>query len=140
MKLLRQMVVHGYPDAAPIKKDAALGPFATGPTSRSWKRKKASMQIVSSIHGVPIRLTWERWAHIVEARDELAGRMQDVLAAIETPDWVTRGYRGSLLAWKGFGRRGFLVVIYKETSAADGFVITAYFTRKSSKKKKVWPK
>jgi hypothetical protein len=98
------------------------------------------MEIVPSISGVPIRLTWERWAHIVEARDELAGRMQEVLAAVETPDWVTRGYRGSLMAWKGFGRRGFLVVIYKEISATDGFVITAYFTRKPSKKNKLWPK
>jgi hypothetical protein len=98
------------------------------------------MEVVHSIHGVPIRLTWERWAHIVEARDELAGRMHDVLAVVETPDWVTRGYRGSRMAWKVFGRRGFLVVIYKELTASDGFIITAYITRRASKKRKIWPK
>jgi hypothetical protein len=56
------------------------------------------MDVASSINGVPIRLTGERWMHIVEARDELAGRAQDVLNAVESPDWVTRGYRGSLVA------------------------------------------
>ena len=98
------------------------------------------MYIAISVHGVPIRLTAERWAHIVEARDELAGRMQEVLAAIEHPDRVTRGYRGSLIAWKGYGRRGYLVVIYKELGMDDGFVITAFFTKSPKKRGRVWPK
>ena len=98
------------------------------------------MEAVHSVNGVPVRLTDERWAHIVEVRDELAGRQQDVLDAVAHPDWVTRGYRGSLLAWKGYGRRGFLVVVFKEVSSDDGFIITAYFTRKADKDKKTWPK
>lgn len=97
------------------------------------------MYIAHSVNGVPIRLTPERWMHIVEARDELAGRMHEILATIEEPDWVSRGYRGSLVAWKGYGRRRFLVAVYKETSRADGFVITAFFTRKPRKAGKVWP-
>lgn len=97
------------------------------------------MDTVTSVFGVPIRLTAERWMHIVEARDELAGRSDDVLAAVASPDWVTRGYRGSLVAWKGYGRRGYLVVVYKELGPDDGFIITAFFTRSGSKRKKVWP-
>lgn len=78
--------------------------------------------------------------HIVEARDELEDRREEVLDVVTNPDWVTRGYRGSLVAWKGYGKRGFLAVVYKEISDEDGFIITAFFTRKPSKDKKIWPK
>lgn len=57
------------------------------------------MHLCTSVRGVPIRLTAERWMHIVEARDELAGRLPDVLDAVERPDWVTKGYRDALVAW-----------------------------------------
>lgn len=97
------------------------------------------MEIAISVRGVPIRLTSERWAHIVEARDELAGRMHEVVAAIEQPDWVTRGYRGGLIAWKARGRKRYLAVIYKEIGKRDGFVITAFFTLNPRKRNKVWP-
>lgn len=97
------------------------------------------METVTSIAGIPIRLTAERWTHIVEARDELASRSDEVLAAVENPDWVTKGYRGSLVAWKGYGRKGYLAVIYKELDEDDGFIITAFFTRKPKKRNKVWP-
>ncbi len=95
---------------------------------------------VRSVNGVAIRLTEERWQHIVDARDELIDRSDDVRDVVERPDWVTKGYRGSLVAWKGYGRRGYLAVIYKEVSRDDGFVITAFFTRKPKKRDKVWPK
>jgi hypothetical protein len=98
------------------------------------------MEIAYSVNGVPIRLTAERWWHIVMARDDLAGRMDEVLAVVERPDWVTRSHRGSLRAWKGHGRKGYLVVVYKELGKEDGFVITSFFTRQSKKRNKVWPK
>jgi hypothetical protein len=62
---------------------------------------------VRSVNGVPIRLTEERWAHIVEARDDLVDRSDEVLGVVESPDWITKGYRGSLVASKGYGRRGY---------------------------------
>ena len=34
---------------------------------------------ILSINGVPIRLTEERWFHIVENHDDLAGHFDDVL-------------------------------------------------------------
>lgn len=97
------------------------------------------MEIATSVNGVPIRLTGERWLHIVDARDDLVGREEDVLATVQSPDWVTRGYRGSLVAWKGYGRRGFLAVVYKELNNHDGFIITAFFSRRPSKRNKQWP-
>ena len=97
------------------------------------------MEIVPSVHGVPIRLTAERWLHIVDARDELVGREDEVLDAVEHPDWLTPGYRGSLVAWKGYGRNRYLAVVYKELGANDGFIITAFFTRKPIKRRKIWP-
>src|SRR5438105_11549418 len=98
------------------------------------------MEEVRSINGVSIRLTDERWLHIVEARDDLVDRAADVLDVVQSPDWVTKGYRGSLVAWKGYGRRGYLAVIYKEIGRNDGFIITAFFTKKPKKREKVWPR
>jgi hypothetical protein len=95
---------------------------------------------VRSINGVPIRLTEERWAHIVEARDDLVDMADDVLDVVRSPDWVTKGHGGSLVAWKGYGRRGYLVVIYKEFGREDGFIITAFFAKKAKKRGKLWPK
>lgn len=97
------------------------------------------MHVVISVNNVPIRLTSERWMHIVEARDDLAGRMDEVLDTIESPDCVTQGYRGALLAWKGYGKRGFLAVVYKELNEKDGFIVTAFFTSKLKRKNRVWP-
>ena len=54
------------------------------------------MELAHSVNGVPIRLTDERWAHIIKVRDELVDREDDVLEVVANPDWITKGYRGSL--------------------------------------------
>ena len=77
--------------------------------------------------------------HIVEARDELAGRLTDVLDTVETPDWITRGYRGALVAGTGYGRRLYLAVVYKEINRSDGFVVTAFFSTKPKRRQRAWP-
>ena len=97
------------------------------------------MQVAHSVRGIPIRLTAERWMHIVEARDELAGRMIDVLETVEAPDWVCRGYRGAQVAWKSFGRRCYMGVVYKEVSHDDGFIVTAFLASKRKRRNQVWP-
>lgn len=61
------------------------------------------MERVRSVNGVPIRLSSERWQHIVESHDYLA-------------------------------------VVYKELSPDDGFIISAYFTDRLDRRKRVWPK
>jgi hypothetical protein len=100
------------------------------------------MDTAISINGVPIRLTEERWFHIVENHDEMAGHYDDVLSAIEAPDFVIEGYKEALVALKTMARNKFMAVIYKETTKRDGFVITAFLTNKILIEKEVvlWEK
>lgn len=96
------------------------------------------MEIAYSVHRVPVRLTYERWYHIVENHDELASCYFDVLETIESPDFVVAGNKGSLKAVKNKGRNKWLVVLYRETCRTDGFVITAYFLDKKPKGELIW--
>ena len=101
------------------------------------------MEYARSVNGVAIRLTSERWVHIVENHDDLAGKFYDVLEGIADPDVVLRGATDECLALRR-GKPFDLVVIYRETSSADGFVITAFQTSKSKQligtKKTIWRK
>ncbi len=100
------------------------------------------MEVVKSINGVPIRLTSERWVHIVENHDDLAGYYEDILDAVEAPDYIIEGYEEALIALKEVKKGKILAVVYKETSQKDGFIITAYFTSKLKLEKEVilWQK
>lgn len=59
------------------------------------------MEWVDSKRGVPIRLTDERWYHIVENHDDLAGYYDQVLETVENPDYILSGGGGALIAAKG---------------------------------------
>ena len=96
------------------------------------------MDVAISIDGVPIRLTHERWFHIVENHDDLAGYYEDVLDSVENPDLILRGYRGSLVAVRSCGHQRYLMVVYRQVSAEDGFIITAYFTHNMDRGKALW--
>jgi len=100
------------------------------------------MDIVVSKNGIPIRLTEERWFHIIENHDDLAGYYDDVLYTIEDPDYIIEGYRKALIALKKVTKSKFLAVVYREVSKEDGFVITAYFTSKINLEREVvrWQK
>ena len=98
------------------------------------------MERVRSVNRVPIRLSSERWQHIVESHDYLAGYYDQILATVERPDCVISGYGGALIALKGITRRRYLAVVYKERSPGDGFIISAYFTDRLDRRKRVWPK
>lgn len=106
------------------------------------KGASAMMDTAISVNGVPIRLAEERWFHIVENHDEMAGHYDDVLSAIEAPDYVIEGYRKALVALKTMDRNKFMAVIYKETSREDGFIITNFLTTKIRIEKEVvlWEK
>jgi len=49
-----------------------------------------------------------------------------------------KGNRGSLKATKNMGKGKWLVVIYRELSKKDGFVITAYFLDEKPKGGVIW--
>ena len=96
------------------------------------------MEVAYSVNGVPIRLTYERWYHIVENHDELASYFYEVLDTVEKPDFIVRGNKGVLKATRNIGRKKWLVVVYRELSKYDGFVITAYLLDIKPKGRLIW--
>lgn len=94
-----------------------------------------------SKNGVAIRLTDERWAHIVEEHSELADLRFEVLNAISDPVRIVEGGEGALLAVREIDLGKYTVVVYREL-ADDGFVITAFVTRRIrilERRKQLWP-
>lgn len=72
----------------------------------------------------------------------MAGYHEAVLEVVEGPDAIVRGKAGELLALKSMEGRA-LVVVYREASQTDGFVITAFFTTQPDRIRKrglVWQK
>ena len=88
------------------------------------------MEVVYSKNKIPIRLTEERWFHIIESHDDLAGYYDAVLRTIEEPNCIIEGYGKVLIALQEIEKGKFLAVVYKEIDKRDGFVITAYFTKR----------
>ncbi len=96
---------------------------------------------VKSKNRILIRLTDERWTHITEEHAELAGLRLEVLDTIENPNCILEGYRGELLAIREQELGKFFIVVYREL-ISDGFIITAFITRKIGsikKRKQLWP-
>lgn len=82
-----------------------------------------------SKNNVSIRLTDERWEHIILTHPEIEPKdFSIVMDAVENPDAILEGDIGELLAVKKYGNRTWVVVPYKEVDEKDGFVLTAYRT------------
>jgi hypothetical protein len=95
-----------------------------------------------SRNGVTIRLTDERWQHIIEEHAELAQFREEVLRTIDGADRVLVGTAGELLAVRIIEAGKAIVVVYRETNLDDGFVITAFLTRRLNsldKRAQLWP-
>ena len=97
------------------------------------------MDIVYSVNDVPIRLTDERWRYIANNKPYMERYFEEVLEAVENPTWVLRGYAGALVAVLSVTRRRYLHVVYREVSRDDGFVITAFISRKVNRRMIIWP-
>ncbi len=98
-------------------------------------------ETVTSKNGLSIRLTDERWSHITEEHAEMAGLKWDVLETVGEPERILAGGAGELLALKKQTDGKILVVVYRE-GADDGFVITAFLTRREAalnRRKPLWP-
>ena len=87
------------------------------------------MYFTNSITGKTIHLTDERWVHIVEGHPEMAGYLNEVLLAVDSPDLVVEGGNNELLALMYKRPDKLLLVVYKE-EGDDGFISTAFFTSK----------
>ena len=94
-----------------------------------------------SRNGISIRLPDERWEHIIERHDVLAGKQQFVLDTISNPDRILAGNDGALMAVREIEPDRWLVVVYREENE-DGFVITAFPTRRINslnRRQQLWP-
>ena len=65
----------------------------------------------------------------------MAGFLYDVVATVEAPDEVRAGNNEARFAMREIEAGKALVVVDKETSTDDGFVITAFLTRQRI----LWP-
>jgi len=90
--------------------------------------------MVPSINRVPIRLTKERWLHIIGHHEELQPFQREVMLTVSNPDALYLSpprVRPNYAAVKVFirlqeaGLAENLVVHYREVSPSDGFILTA---------------
>lgn len=84
-----------------------------------------------SKNNIPIRLTDERWEHIISQHAEMSDYRSQILDAIHQPDRILQGNDGELLAVVEIEPQKWLIVVYREFDT-DGFIITAFFTRRKS--------
>jgi hypothetical protein len=81
------------------------------------------MLSVQSRNGVPIRLTEERWQHVVHRHVEMASQRERVIETLAEPDMIQQGDFGELLAARFYPNTPltskFLVVAYRELSPED---------------------
>ncbi len=96
-----------------------------------------------SRNNIKIRLTEERWFHIIESHNYMSGLSDFVLETISNPDEVVEGTANELIAVKRFNNK-YIIVIYKEVSEEDGFVITSFLTsdieRVRKERRIIWKK
>ena len=96
---------------------------------------------IISRNGVFVRLTDERWAHVMEGHGELASMRRQVLATVGNPERVFAGGAGEQLATREVEPGKWLVVVYREFDD-DGFIITAFLTRRFrvvERREQLWP-
>lgn len=99
------------------------------------------MDVIRSKNDVPIRLTQERWFHITEEHSEMAGYYFEVLEAVEEPEAIYEGKTGECIAVREVEKGKYIVVVYRELSKEDGFVITAFLSRRRKQlegRRKIW--
>jgi len=98
-------------------------------------------ETVLSKNNVPIRLTDERWIHIIEEHCELAGMRLEVLDTVANPSRISVGSAEEILALREISPGKYLVVVYREFEN-DGFIITAFVTSRTQsldRRKQLWP-
>jgi hypothetical protein len=99
------------------------------------------MDVARSKNDVPIRLTEERWFHITEEHSEMAGYYFEALEAVEDPEAIYAGKAGECIAVRKIEKDKYIVVIYRELGKEDGFVITAFLTRRRKqfeRRRRIW--
>lgn len=100
------------------------------------------MIYIISKNNIAIRISDERLRHISNNHPETFGENKKITETVEDPDIILEGDFGELLAVRKYDKtpiseNKYLIVVYKEISSNDGFILTAYFSRKISKRRKI---
>ncbi len=72
----------------------------------------------------------------------MAGYYFEVLQTVEDPEAIYEGRRGEYLAIRAEEEGKYIVVVYRETSEEEGFIITAFLTRRKrslERRRRIWP-
>lgn len=101
------------------------------------------MIITYSNNKVPIRLSIERWNHILYRHPEMSDEKDKVIETLNSPEMIQKGDFSTLIAIKFYKNTPltskFLAVVYKESNKKDGFILTSYFTnRPSERRETIW--
>lgn len=94
-------------------------------------------EIEKFVNGVPIRLTDERWEYILDEHPYMSGIYNEILRAVENPEFIIHGQRGARIAVVNLSRRSCIHVAYREINSEDGFIITAFIDEYFEKNKVV---
>jgi hypothetical protein len=101
------------------------------------------MRILPDVQGMPVRLTDERLAHILE-HPEMADRGPTIAETLRQPDHIMgsladpqarlyyRFYTGTLVGDK-------YVCVVVKLVGEDAFVLTAYLTDSVKRGRRIWP-
>jgi hypothetical protein len=100
------------------------------------------MIIINSKNNISIRINSERLNHIIKGHPEMLGEIEKIKQTIESPEMILQGDYGELLAVRKYdktpvSKEKYLIVAYKEVNSSNGFILTAYFSRKLNKRRKV---
>ncbi len=71
----------------------------------------------------------------------MAGYYFEVLETVEEPEAIYEGTTGECIAVRQIEKSKYIVAIYRELSKEDGFVITAFLTRRKKqleRRRKIW--
>ncbi|MFH0975106.1 MAG: hypothetical protein V1874_04905 [Spirochaetota bacterium] len=102
--------------------------------------------LYTDYQGKEINLSPERWKHINNKHPETMHQEKIVNDTITDPDYIQEGSRGEKLSIKKFAKtpvseNKYCIVVYKNISLDKGFILTVYFTRRPSFKRKIiWKK
>jgi hypothetical protein len=90
------------------------------------------MKTAISKNGVTIRLISERWSHITTGHPEITDYYYEILETVESQKIVYEGDFDCLIAVSSYLiiEDRFIVVVYKEISKIDRFIIPNYAIKK----------
>lgn len=86
-------------------------------------------------NGFRIRIPYERWIHITESHDYMAGQIDLVVETLEDPNYLIQGWDDEIIALNEYkstlSKSMYMVVVYRNED--EGFVITSFMTTKPDK-------